>query len=266
MKKILWLALVFFAFKAGLAAPLNADPAASPPEPKWKDVKIASEGARPPYNYIENNELAGFEIDLGYALCKRMNVTCHFVTQDWDALIPGLLDHQYDAIMAAFEISDEARSKITFSEPYVRMPSAFVAARKSELKDFSPEGLAGKAIGVVAGGDHQAFVEDMYTRSDIRTFPTFEDAILDLAESRVDVVMGDKDEATDFLEKNKEGHCCRMIADVPRDPAYFGEGIGIGLRKQDKDLKSMFNKALADLKADGTFAQIRAKYFKFEIN
>jgi polar amino acid transport system substrate-binding protein len=89
---------------------------------------------------------------------------------------------------------------------------------------------------------------------------------LDLAEGRVDVVMADKDEATDFLDKNKEGSCCRTVADVPRDPAYFGEGIGIGLRKGDKDLKSMFNKALADLKADGTFAQIRAKYFKFEVD
>jgi polar amino acid transport system substrate-binding protein len=146
------------------------------------------------------------------------------------------------------------------------MPSAFVASRKSSFKDLSPAGLAGKTIGVVAGGDHQAYVEDIYTKSEIRTFPTFEDAILDLAESRVDVVIGDKDEATDFLGSNREGQCCQMIGDLPRDPAYFGEGIGIGLRKQDKGLKSMFNKALADLKADGTFARIRAKYFKFEIN
>jgi len=241
--------------------------AASPQaEPKLKEIRIASEGARPPYNYLENNELAGFEIDLGRALCQHMNVTCHFVVQDWDALIPGLLDHQYDAIMAAMEISDEAREKIAFSDPYARMPSAFVAARKSEFKDLTPAGLADKAIGVVSGGAHQVYVEDIYNKSDIHTFPTLEDAILDLAEGRVDVVMGDKDEVTDFLDKNKEGQCCRMIADVPRDPAYFGEGIGIGLRKEDKDLKSMFDKALASLKADGTFAKIRGKYFKFEIN
>jgi polar amino acid transport system substrate-binding protein len=258
------LGLLLFAL-AAWASPLCADPPPSS-EPKWKEIRIASEGARPPYNYLENNELAGFEIDLGRALCQRMNVTCHFIMQDWDALIPGLLDHQYDAIMAALEISDEARTKITFSEPYVRMPSAFVASRKNEFKDLTAAGLAHKAIGVVAGGDHEIFVEDMYPESDIHTFPTFEDAILDLAEGRVDVVLGDKDEATDFLDKNKEGQCCRMIGDVTRDPAYFGEGIGIGLRREDKGLKSIFNKALEDLKADGTFAQIRAKYFKFEIN
>ncbi|WP_020176393.1 transporter substrate-binding domain-containing protein [Methyloferula stellata] len=262
---LLILALAVFA-TLGPARPLCANSPAGATEPKWKEVRIASEGARPPYNYLDNNELAGFEIDLGKALCQRMNVTCHFIMQDWDAMVPGLLDHQYDAIMAAMEISDEAREKITFSEPYARMPSAFVTARKSQLKDFSPAGLAGKAIGVVAGGAHQAYVEDVYGKSDIHTFPTLEDAILDLAEGRVDVVMGDKDEVTDFLDKNKEGQCCRTVADVPRDPAYFGEGIGVGLRKEDKELKSMFNKALADIKADGTFTQIRAKYFKFEID
>jgi polar amino acid transport system substrate-binding protein len=258
-------ALAIFA-TLGFGQPLCANAPPVQAEPKWKEVRIASEGARPPYNYLDNNELAGFEIDLGRALCQRMKVTCQFVMQDWDAMIPGLLDHQYDAIMAAMEISDEAREKIAFSEPYARMPSAFVTTRKAQFKDLSPAGLAGKAIGVVAGGAHQAYVEDLYATSDIHTFPTLEDAILDLAEGRVDVVMGDKDEVTDFLDKNKEGQCCRMVADVPRDPAYFGEGIGVGMRKGDKDLKSMFNKALADLKADGTFAQIRAKYFKFEID
>jgi polar amino acid transport system substrate-binding protein len=234
--------------------------------PQWKEIRIASEGARPPYNYLENNELAGFEIDLGHALCQRMMLKCEFVMQDWDSMIPGLIDRQYDAIMAAMEISEEARGKIIFSEPYARMPSAFVADRKSTFKDLTPTGLAGKKIGVVAGGAHQAYAEDIFTKSDLHTFPTLEDAVLDLAEGRVDLVMGDKDEVTDFLDKNKEGLCCRIVADVPRDPAYFGEGIAVGLRKGDKELKDMFDKALADLKADGTFAQIQAKYFKFPID
>jgi len=182
-------------------------------------------------------------------------------------MIPGLLDHQYDAIMAAFEISDEAREKITFSDPYLRMPSAFVADKKATaFKDLTPKGLAGKKIGVVAGGAHEVYVQDLFTKSELRTFSTLEDAILDLAEDRLDLVMGDKDEVTNFLATNKEGSCCKVIADVPRDPAYFGEGIAVGLRKGDKELKAMFNKALADVKADGTFATIESKYFKFPIN
>jgi len=235
-------------------------------ESRWTEVKIASEGARPPYNYLDNNELAGFEIDLARDLCARMKVSCSFVAQDWDGLIPGLLDHQYDAIMAAMEITDDAREKIAFSKPYIRMPSAFMASRRNMVADTSPAGLAGKAIGVESGGAHQAYVEDLYKDSEVHAYATLEEAILDLAEGRLDVVLGDKDAIADFLKTRREAQCCALIADVPRDPAYFGEGVGIGLRQQDKTLKAMFEKALDASMADGAFARIRAKYFDFEIN
>ena len=112
----------------------------------WRTVRIASEGARPPYNYLENNKLAGFEIDLARDLCARMKVSCSFIAQDWDGLIPGLLAHRYDAIMAAMEITDEARQKIAFTKPYVRMPSAFMTLKQRATLDTSPAGLVGKAI------------------------------------------------------------------------------------------------------------------------
>jgi polar amino acid transport system substrate-binding protein len=232
----------------------------------WREVKIASEGARPPYNYLENNELAGFEIDLGQAVCTRLEIKCTFVSQDWDSLIPGLLDHQYDAIMAAMEITEERREKIAFTTPYVRMPSAFMIAKASTLKEATPAALAGKSIGVEAGGTHEAYLEDLYRDSEVHTYAVLEDAILDLAEGRIDTLIGDKDAIMDFIATRKEGQCCRILADVPRNPAYFGAGIGIGLRKEDKDLKDMFDKGLAAVIADGTHTRIRAKYFNFEIN
>lgn len=240
--------------------------AEEPAAPAWKEIRIASEGARPPYNYLDNNELAGFEIELARDLCTRMKATCSFVAQDWDGLIPGLLEHQYDAIMAAMEITDEAREKIAFTKPYVRMPSAFLASRENMIENASPDGLAGKSIGVESGGAHQAYVEDLYKQSEIHAYATLEEAILDLAEGRLDVVIGDKDALADFLKTRREAQCCVLTADVPRDPAYFGDGVGIGLRKEDKTLKAMFEKALDESVASGAFARIRAKYFDFEIN
>jgi polar amino acid transport system substrate-binding protein len=234
--------------------------------PVWKEIKIASEGARPPYNYLDNNELAGFEIDLGRAICGRLAIKCTFVAQNWDDLIPGLLNHQYDAIMAAMEITDERREKIDFSMPYVRMPSAFIIANASELKEATPAALAGKTIGVEGGGTHQVYLEDVYKDSEIHTYGALEDAILDLADGRIDAVIGDKDAIVDFLSTRKEGQCCHIIADVPRDVTYFGDGIGIGVRHEDTTLKTMFDKALAALMADGTFDKISSKYFTFKIN
>jgi polar amino acid transport system substrate-binding protein len=229
-------------------------------------VRIASEGARPPYNFLENNKLAGFEIDLARDLCARMKVSCGFIAQDWDGLVPGLLEHRYDAIMAAMEITDEARQKIAFTKPYVRMPSALMTSKQHAILDTSPNGLAGKTIGVEPGGTHEAYVDDVYKLSEIRPYATLEEAILDLAEGRLDAVIGDKDAIAEFMKTRKEAQCCVLNADVPRDPAYFGDGIGIGLRKEDTTLKAMFEKALDSCMADGTFAKITAKYFAFKID
>jgi polar amino acid transport system substrate-binding protein len=259
-------ALLIFVALAVLApiALLRAQTAA--PQNLPHEMRIASEGARPPYNYIDNGELAGFEIDLGHELCTRMKITCTFVAQDWDSMIPGLIDHQYDAIVAAMEISDERREKIAFSKPYVRMPASFIVNAKSDLHDISPTGLAGKTIGVENGSPEQAFAEDVYKKSEIKRYGSLEEAILDLAEERIDTAIGDKDAVVDFLKNRREGKCCRLLADAPRDPAYFGDGIGIGLRKDDTVLRVALDKAIDEVMADGTFAKIRAKYFDFEVN
>jgi len=97
-------------------------------------------------------------------------------------------------------------------------------------------------------------------------YASLEEAFLDLAEGRVDLVIGDKDAVEGFMKTRREGRCCIIAADVPRDPVYFGDGIGIGLRKDDNNLKAMFEKALDSSMADGAFARIRAKYFDFKIN
>ncbi len=247
---------------ASLASPAASLRAQSLPQ----EIRIASEGARPPYNYIDNGELAGFEIELGQELCTRMKVRCSFVAQDWDSMIPGLLEHQYDAIMAAMEITDERREKIAFSKPYVRMPASFVVNAKSALHDTSPEGLAGKIIGVENGSPEQAFVEDVYKKSELKRYGSLEEAILDLAEDRIDTAIGDKDAVVDFLKNRREGKCCKLLADAPRDPAYFGEGIAVGLRKKNVALREAFDKAIDAVMADGTFMKIRAKYFDFPVN
>lgn len=229
-------------------------------------VRIASEGARPPYNYLDGNELAGFEIELGRTLCLRMKVTCSFVTQDWDNLVPGLIEHRYDAIMAAMEITDEARAKIAFSAPYVIMPSAFMAAKDRGITGTTPSALDGKRIGVESESAHESYAKDIFKFSEIVPYSSLEEAILDLAEGRIDLVLAAKDSLAEFSKTRREAQCCTLVGDVPHDPAYFGEGIGIGLRREDTKLLQLFDRALADIRADGTFTKIRAKYFDFEID
>lgn len=258
-------ALAFLRLACGAAA-LALAPAA-PAQAASSQIRIASEGARPPYNYLDaNNELAGFEIDLGHLLCARVKVECRFVIQDWEGLIPGLLDHQYDAIMAALEITEETKEKIAFSRPYIRMPSAFLGPAQSSLSDVAPAALKGRRIGVEAGGAHQSYLEERYSDSEVKPYATLEEAILDLAEGRLDLVIGDKDALSDFLKSRREGKCCKIVADAPDDPAFFDEGMAIGFRKEDHALRAKFDRALDEIKADGSFAKLQAKYFDFKVD
>lgn len=245
---------------------LGTIPRAFGQAPSPKHLTIASEGARPPYNYFDGDRLTGFEIDLGQDLCRRMSVSCTFVARQWDGLIPGLLEHHYDAIMAAMEINPEREAKIAFTQPYIRMPSAFMVTKASGLASDDPATLAGKRIGVEKGGTHEIFLKALYSQSSIKPYTTLSDAILDLEAGTVDAVVGDKDEIVTFLETRRDARCCQILADVPRDPRFFGDGIGAGLRKEDTALKARFEKAFAACVADGTFAKLSAKYFSFPIN
>ncbi len=248
----------------GLALICAAAARAAPAVPDH--LVIASEGARPPYNYFDGDKLAGFEIDLGHDLCRRMAVACTFVAENWDDMIPGLLARRYDAIMAAMEITDARQKEIAFSAPYVRMPSAFLVRKDTDVAAATPVALAGHRIGVEQGGTHQAFLEKIYPTARIETYGSLADAILDLEAGRVDAAIGDKDAIVAFLKTRRDARCCRILADVPRYPAIFGDGIGIGLRKGDVALKDAFDKALVASMADGTFATISARYFDFPVD
>lgn len=253
--------LVALALGAWLAGALATAAPGLPPH-----LTIASEGARPPYNYFDGDKLAGFEIDLGTDLCRRMNVTCTFVAQSWDDLVPGLLAHRWDAIMAAMEIDEARQAQIAFSTPYVRMPSAFLVRKDSDLTGATPDALARHRIGVEAGGTHQTFLQKIYPRATIVPYGSLDDAILDLEAGRVDAAIGDKDAIVTFLATRRDAACCRILADVPRYAAFFGDGIGIGLRKEDRALKAAFDQALVASMADGTFAKISRRYFDFPVD
>jgi polar amino acid transport system substrate-binding protein len=253
MRNLLALVLAFLAF-AQLGARAG------------ETLRVASEGARPPFNYLDaDNRLAGFEIDLMREICKRIDAECEFVTQEWESLVPGLVAKQYDLVIAAMEITQERRRTIAFSAPYAHTPSALVVDRERTLAGADAAALKDLRVGVEAESAQQAYFEDKLPGVELRRYATLEEAMLDLAEDRVDIVAEDKRAAAEFLKNRKEGRCCRIAADLPQDADYFGAGFGIGLRKEDSALKSRVDAALAAIIADGTHQAINAKYFDFEI-
>jgi polar amino acid transport system substrate-binding protein len=226
---------------------------------------VAVEGARPPFNFIDqNNELQGFEVDLLKALCEAMKARCAPVVHEWDGIIRGLLARDYDAIMSSLEINERRKRRIAFSRRYYLVPPALIGRNDAALNQLTPETLAGKRIGAVDRSQHAAYIQAVHKEAELQTYGKLDEAALDLLMGRLDLVIGDKLTLTAFLS-SREGSCCRMVADVPADPAFFGYGYGIGLRKEDEGLKLQFDRAIGRVIADGTYDRIRAKYFPFDI-
>jgi polar amino acid transport system substrate-binding protein len=228
-------------------------------------LRIASEGTNPPFSIINaNGELEGFDIDIARALCAKMQAECEIAAQDWDGIIPALLARKYDAIVASLNVTEDRKNVVAFTKPYYRSPSVFVVRKGTDVKDVSPKALIGKSIGVQSATNHAAYLEDVYSRSIVRLYNTVADAYRDLAAGRVEYVLYDKLAIYDWL-KTPEGACCEIAPTELNDPAYFGSGVAIALRKGDDALVQKFNAAIDGIVADGTYAKINAKYFPFPI-
>ena len=232
---------------------------------EWTDVKIGTEGAYPPFNNLNaKGELEGFEIDYGNLLCEKAKLKCTFVAQDWDGIIPALLASKYDLIMAGMNATDERKKKIDFGMVYTKIPISAMANKSVTSADISPEALKGKTIGVQGSTIHANFVEKMYPGSTMKPYPTQEEANLDLANGRLDYVIADYAALSVFVDKGAEGACCKIVAEVPRDPVIHGAGVGMGYRKEDADLRAKFDAAIKETMLDGSFKVLNDKYFKYD--
>jgi len=248
----------------GLAAPAAFAQEAAPPQKPV--IRVAIEGAYPPFNFIDpnTNELQGFEVDLLKSLCEAMQAQCEPVQHPWDGIIKGLVSHEYDAIMSSLEITERRQKRIAFSDPYYRIPAVFIGSKEVKPGEVTPQAMAGKKIGTIERTDHEIYLKTFYTDSEIVLFSKAEEANLDLVVGRLDAVFADELLLSRFLE-SREGECCHVLGDAPADPPYRREAYGIGLRQDDDDLRVRFNRAIAQVKADGTYDRIRAKYFSFDI-
>ncbi|MBV6657351.1 MAG: transporter substrate-binding domain-containing protein [Devosiaceae bacterium] len=229
-------------------------------------VRIGTEGAYPPYNFTDSDgNLVGFEIDLANAICEEAGVTCEFVAQDWDGIIPALLASRYDAIMAGMSITEERMEVVDFTRMYFTTPARFIAAKDSGLTETTPEALAGLTIGAQSATIHANFLEDLYGDSDIRPYPTQDEVNLDLAAGRIDLLLADSSATADWLETD-DGSCCMYLPGDYTDPEYFGNGVGIALRQEDDELRETLNAAITALEADGTIDALAAEWFPFLAN
>lgn len=224
---------------------------------------IASEGAYPPFNTLgTDGKLSGFDIDIAKALCDEMKVTCTFVANDWDGLIPGLQAKKFDAIVASMSITPERLQKVDFSKKYYNTPPAIAVPKDSKIT--SVEDLKGKTIGAQSATTHANYAEKHMPGSQLKLYPTADEYKLDISNGRVDAVIDDIVVLTEWT-KSDAGACCKILTKLPVDVAINGPGAGVTVRKGDTALADRFSKAIAAIRANGTYKKINEKYFSFDV-
>jgi ABC-type amino acid transport substrate-binding protein len=235
------------------------------PPPAFK-ITIATEGAYPPFNYLDRKGLpAGFEMELAQEACQRMKAECEFAAFKWDDLIPGLLDKKFDIVMSSLEVTQERRKRLGLSRRYYLSPGAFIAVKGAPF-DGPPSLLRNRRIGVQRDSTHADWVDKSFRRSaQIKRYDSVADALNALTKDEVDAVFGDKAQLW-LWSRKPEGACCELVGQDIKDSQTLGLGVAAGLRREDVKLRDALNKAFAEMVADGTYRKINEKYFPFPLN
>ncbi|WP_417694158.1 ABC transporter substrate-binding protein [Roseibium sp.] len=231
----------------------------------WSKVRIGTEGAYPPFNTMTaDGQLVGFDIDIAKALCAEMKVECEFVVQDWDGMIPALLAGKFDAIIASMSITEERKEKVDFTGKYYNTPPAIVVPKDSKLTGVTDADLDGVALGAQSSTTHSNFAEEKLPSTDLKLYPTPDEYKLDLVSGRIDAAIDDVVVLSEWLA-TEDGACCKILGTIDPVLAIHGEGAGIAIRKEDGDLKAMFDKAIAAIRENGTYEEINKEYFDFDV-
>lgn len=224
---------------------------------------IGTEGAYPPFNTLEaDGSLVGFDIDIARALCDEMKVTCEFVTQDWDGIIPALQAKKFDAIIASMSITPERLEKVDFSKKYYNTPPAIAVPKDSPITDLA--GLKGKTLGAQSSTTHANYAEKHMGDSELKLYPTADEYKLDLEGGRVDAVIDDVVVLSEWV-KSDAGQCCKILTPLETDVEINGEGAGIAVRKGETALADKLSAAIQAIRANGKYAEINKKYFDFDV-
>jgi histidine transport system substrate-binding protein len=211
-----------------------------------QSLRIGTDPTYPPFESKNaQGQLVGFDIDLANEICKRIKTKCTYVESDFDALIPSLKAKKIDAIISSLSITEKRQEEIAFSEKLYAANARLVAPKGSKLQP-TIESLKGKNIGLLQGTTQDLVYQDLNA-------------------GRIDAAFQDEVQASEGFLKQPVGKNYAFAGPAVKDDKIFGVGTGMGLRKDDADLKAAIDKAFNDMRKDGTYDKIAKKYFDFNV-
>ncbi len=211
-------------------------------------VRMGTEGAYPPYNFINDaGEVDGFERELGDQLCEMAGLTCEWVTTDWDGIIPNLQSGNYDTIIAGMSITDERDEVIDFTQNYI--PPASSAYMALDAGVDVKTGVIAAQTGTIQAG----YVQE--SGATLVEFATPDETVAAVRNGEADAVFADKDYLAP-IQAESNGQFAWAGEEV-----QLGDGVGMGLRESDTELKEKFNAGITAMKADGSLNALIVKWF-----
>jgi polar amino acid transport system substrate-binding protein len=249
----------------GVRVPGFWDPRRRPEKPDLSRISVIrflTEVDYPPFNYAgPDGNPQGFNIDLARMLCEELKLPCTIQMRRFETLIPALNANQGDAAIASIAATPELRAKVDFTDPYYRTPARFVARRDSPIEDPLPERLEGKKVAVVAGTAHEAYLKALFTEVEVRPYPNADASRAALRKGEVDLLFGDAISLAFWLNGTDSENCCAFRGGPYTDNRYFGEGIGIAVRKGNDTIRLALNWALFRVWEQGRFTDLWLRYF-----
>jgi len=253
------------ALPAGAGVPGFWDPRRRPERPdlsRIQSIRFLTELDYPPFNYAgpEGNP-TGFNIDLARQLCDEIKTSCTIQARRFDLLLDALDDNRGDAVIASIAITPATRRRVDFTDPYYRTPARFVARADNPMREVLPELVEGKKIAVVAGTAHEAFLREMFTAAEVRAYANAEAAREALRNQDVDLLFGDGVTLAFWINGSESAGCCAFRGGPFLESRYFGEGVGIAVRRGNDLLRQALNWALFRQWEKGAFTDLWLRYF-----
>ena len=253
------------ALPRGAAVPGFWDPRRRPERPdlsRIQSIRFLTDLDYPPFDYAgADGNPAGFNVDLARLLCDEIKTTCTIQARRFDLLLGALNANQGDAVIASIAPTAEARQRADFTDPYYRTPARFVARADSPIRDVEPELVEGKKIAVVAGTAHEAYLKEMFTEAEVKPYANAEAARTALRNKDVDLLFGDGISLAFWLNGSDSGGCCAFRGGPYLDSRFFGEGIGIAVKRGNDLLRQALNWALFRQWEKGTYTDLWLRYF-----
>ena len=241
------------------------DPRRRPERPdlaRLTAIRFMTEVDYPPFNFAgPDGNPAGFNVDLARLVCEDLKVTCTVQMRRFDTLFDSLDANRGDAVIASIAVSGHTRQRADFSDPYYRPAARFVVRSDAPIDAITPEAVEGKKVAVVAGSAHEQYLRTLFTEADVRAYPDAEAAREALRQGQVDFLFGDGFALSFWLNGANSAGCCAFAGRPFIESRYFGEGIGVAVKRGNDTLRRAINWALFRIWETGRFTELWLRYF-----